>query len=118
MKTLPKSPLRGEIWCADMGAEGGESVAPTPVLIISDNIFNSGPAGLVVIVPLTEKNLRIRTHVQLRPPEGGLQHDAFVQCEKIHSISLQRLRTPIGVVAAETMLDVEFRLAALLGIGS
>lgn len=118
MKTLPKSPLRGEIWCADMGAEHGEVVVPTPVLIISDNIFNAGPAGLVVIAPLTDKNLRIRTHVQLRPPEGGLQHDAFIQCEKIHSISSQRLRDPLGGVAAETMLDVEFRLAALLGIRS
>ena len=61
-------PNRVEIWLADLGTgRGHEQAGQRPLLVVSDDAFNSGLSGLVMIVPLT-------SHVKNRQPEdsGGL----------------------------------------------
>ncbi len=49
-------PIRGEIWLADLGiGRGHEQTGQRPVLVVSDDAFNAGPAGLVMTIPLTSK---------------------------------------------------------------
>src|SRR5439155_22059413 len=49
-------PSRGEIWLADLGTgRGHEQIGQRPVLVVSDDAFNAGLAGLVLTVPLTSK---------------------------------------------------------------
>src|SRR5262249_60158926 len=68
-------PNRGEIWLADLGTgRGREQLGQRPVLIVSDDAFNAGPAGLVMVVPLTSKvakSKNIPAHIRADPPEGG-----------------------------------------------
>ena len=46
----------GEVWLADLGAtRGHEQAGRRPVLVFSIDDFNSGPANLVVVLPLTSK---------------------------------------------------------------
>jgi len=45
-----KSPGRGEVWLADLDpTRGHEQAGRRPVLVVSDDIFNRGPADLVII---------------------------------------------------------------------
>ena len=77
-------PLRGEIWLADMGAtRGHEQSGRRPVLILSADDFNTGPADLVIVLPLTSTIRNIPTHVVIDPPEGGLKRPSAVLCEAI-----------------------------------
>jgi mRNA interferase MazF len=45
----------------------------TPVAVLSEDSFNNGPAGLVVVLPLTSTIRPIPSYVVVEPPEGGLR---------------------------------------------
>ena len=48
------SPARGEVWLADLNpVRGHEQAGRRPVLVVSEDLFNQGPAGLAVVLPLT-----------------------------------------------------------------
>lgn len=67
------TPTRGEVWMADLGTGRGREQAGTrPVLIISVDGFNQSGADLVIAIPLTSRKKNIRTHVEIKPPEGGV----------------------------------------------
>lgn len=108
-------PLRGEVWMTDLNPTRGHEQAGTrPGLVISSDAFNTGPAGLVIILPLTSQEKGVRSHVSLSPPEGGLRKPSFIKCEDIRSVSVERLSKRLGRVAPETMDAVEFRLRVLI----
>ena len=66
-------PLRGEVWLVDLNpTRGHEQAGKRPGLIVSVDLFNQGPAGLVVILPITTKAKGIPFHVEINIPEGGL----------------------------------------------
>jgi mRNA interferase MazF len=68
-------PLRGEVWLADLGStRGHEQAGRRPVLVFSVDAFNTGPAGLVIVLPLTSSIRKIPAHIQINPPEGGLKN--------------------------------------------
>ena len=66
-------PNRGEIWLADLGIGlGHEQMGKRPLLVLSVDEFNQGPAELVISVPLTSqiaKSKGIPAHIQVDPPK-------------------------------------------------
>ena len=82
---------------------------------MQDIIQKAGPAGLVVVVPITTKDKNIPLHVQINPPEGGLKEISYAKCEDLRSISKARLIECYGKVSAKTMSAVEDRISILLG---
>ncbi len=115
---MPQAPSRGEIWDADLSPTRGHEQAGTrPVLIVSTDAFNHGPAGLVFVLPLTRTDHRIPLHVAVDPPEGGLTARSFILCDAIRSISKERLGPrPWGVVTPQTMARIEDCLRLLLDL--
>ena len=110
-------PSRGDIWTVDLDpVRGHEQAGRRPALVISVDLFNHGPAELVVILPITSKAKGIPLHVCLTPPEGGVKAVSYVKCEDIRSVSKQRLAKYLGRVAPQTMQEVEEKLAVLLGM--
>ena len=110
--TLPR---RGDIWLVNLSpTQGREQAGRRPVLIVSEDLLNEGPAGLVIALPLTSTIRPIPTHVALGPPEGGLRGRSAILCEAIRSISRERLVVRWGAVSAGTMAAVEDRLRILL----
>jgi mRNA interferase MazF len=87
-------------------------------LVISNDEFNNGAAGLVVVVPLTTKErARMPLRVRIDPPEGGLEQTSFALCEAVRSISTDRLSGEAwGSVSGRTLAAVAFRVRALLDI--
>ena len=110
-------PVRGEVWDLDFNPTvGHEQAGARPALILSVDIFNEGPAELVVAVPITRTHRRIRWHVPIDPPEGGLISTSFIQCENVRSVSKRRLKRRRGRVSDGTMQQVEDRVRILLGL--
>ena len=110
-------PSRGEIWTVNLNpVKGHEQAGHRPGLVISVDIFNHGPAGLVVIIPITTKEKGIPFHVAISPPEGGVSKKSFIKCEDIRSVSTEWLSKCLGTVSLETLKAVEERLKILLDL--
>jgi mRNA interferase MazF len=84
--------------------------------VASADLFNRGPAGLVVVLPITSTVRRLALHVPLRPPEGGLKVESSILCDAVRSVSQERLLRRWGAVSDVTMAAVEERLRALLAL--
>jgi mRNA interferase MazF len=111
------SPARGEIWEVDFNPTvGREQAGRRPALVVSDNALNSGPRGLVVVIPLTGTPRGLPTHVPVTPPEGGLTKLSLIMTEQVRSVSKNRLGRRYGMVAPATMDQVGRILRIVLGL--
>jgi mRNA interferase MazF len=110
------NPLRGEVWLARLDPiEGHEQGGTRPVLVLSADQFNRGPASRVVAIPITSTRRGIPWHVDIDPPEGGLQHPSTILCDQLRTLAKSRFAAnALGKVSTETMLEVEGRLRMLL----
>ena len=109
------APGRGEVWLADLQpTRGHEQTGRRPVLVVSDDLFNRGPAGLVIVLPMTSTIRGVPSHVPVSPPEGGVRNPTEGLCEAVRSVSVERLVARWGAVSAPTMAAVEDRLRILL----
>ncbi len=113
---MSRLPSRGEIWTANLNpTRGHEQAGRRPVLIVSTNTFNHGPADLVFVLPLTRTDRRIPFHVPIDPPEGGLKVRSYILCDALRSIAKERLgKRAWGAVSSHTMAKVEYRLRILM----
>jgi mRNA interferase MazF len=114
-------PNRGEVWLADLGVgRGHEQSGQRPVLVVSDDAFNTGLSGLVMVLPITskvKKSKNIPAHLPVDPPEGGLKTPSVILCDQVRTISKDRLgKSAWGSVTAVTLADVETVLRMLLGL--
>jgi mRNA interferase MazF len=111
------TPGRGEIWNADLNpTRGYEQAGKRPVLVISTDIFNEGPADLVVVLPITSKGKGVALHVQVEAEESGLKMTSYVLCDAIRSIAKERLLVKLGSVDNGTLEEIEERLRILLDL--
>jgi mRNA interferase MazF len=109
------APARGEVWLADLNpTRGHEQAGRRPVLVVSENLFNQGPAGLVIVLPMTTTIRGVPSHVPVSPPEGGVKIPTAILCEAVRSVSVERLVVRWGAAEARTMSVVEDRLRILL----
>jgi mRNA interferase MazF len=110
-------PSRSDIWDLNLDPAPGHKQAGTrPALILSEDLFNEGPAGLVVVAPIARAQGGVRWHVAVAPAEGGLVSPSFIQCENVRSVSRQRFKRWRGRVSEATMQQVEDRLRILMGL--
>jgi mRNA interferase MazF len=110
-------PHRGEIWLADFHpTRGREQTGRRPVIVLSVDFFNAGPAELVVVLPLTSTQRDIPLHVNVNKGDGGTRKDSVILCEAIRSVSTDRLVSRWGELSQGVMADVEDRLRILLGL--
>lgn len=113
-------PSRGEVWLTRFGTgDGHEQQGTRPALIISVDPLNHGPAGLVVVVPITSKTANSRlipAHIPADPPDGGLMVPSVVLCDQVRAVSTDRLISCWGVLDPATLARVEDVLRLLLGL--
>ena len=110
-------PSRGDVWVVNLNpTRGHEQAGVRPAVVVSVDIFNRGPAELVVLLPMTTTARGIPLHVAVDPPEGGVRQRSFIKCEDIRSVAVERLVERWGTLAAGTMAAVEDRLRILLGL--
>jgi mRNA interferase MazF len=111
------TPRRGEVWLADLHpTRGREQTGRRPVLVLSVDFFNAGPADLIVVVPLTSTQRDIPLHVKISKGDGGTRNDSAILCEAIRSISKDRLISRWGALSRAAIAEVEDRLRILLDL--
>ena len=71
---------------------------------------------MVVAIPLTRTERKVRWHAAVQPPEGGLAAVSYIMCEDVRSLSKSRLVRYRGRVSRGTMVEVEDKLRILLGL--
>ena len=109
-------PLRGEIWAVDLNpVRGHEQAGRRPCLVISDDIYNRGPAAKHIVLPITPRNKGIPYHLASQPPEGGLRLPSHVMCDDVRTVSRERFGERLGVVSSQTLRLVKEHLEILLG---
>jgi mRNA interferase MazF len=110
-------PGRGEIWVVDLHPVRTHGASEQwRALVISVNELNHGAAGIATVLPLSDVDQRIVTHVKVPAGEAMLTKDGFVKCEEVRSVSIERLTTRVGAVKAATMAAVMRNVGVLLGM--
>ena len=110
-------PSRGDIWQIDFNpTKGHEQSGIRPALVVSIDAFTHGPAGLVIVLPITSVAKGVPIHVEVKPPEGGLTMRSYVKCEDIRSVSIDRLSRRLGALSDDTLETVDHRLKIILNL--
>lgn len=111
-------PRPGEVWTLHLSpAVGHEQAGRRPALVVSVDKFNSGPAELLIVAPLTSTDRGQPLHVRIEPPEGGVRETSFIKAEDVRSVSTSRLLNRWGSVESATLRGVTRRISLLLGRG-
>jgi mRNA interferase MazF len=107
---------RGEVWLAELNPTRGRAqTGQRPILVVSADSFNQSPAGLIIAVPFTTRRRDIPAHIEVCPPDGGLQDVSFAMCEQLRTLAADRLTSrPFGRVSSTVLRAVEDRLRLLL----
>ena len=104
---IRSAPLRGEIWQVNFaGTQDSEQAGVRPALVISSDDYNRGPAGLVVVCPITRSVRGIPWHVPLARGEGGLEEAGVILCDHVRSVSTGRFLRRRGAVSAPVLDEV------------
>ncbi len=110
-----RPPSRGDVWQVELDpVRGHEQAGRRPALVVSVDRFNHGPAGLVVVLPMTSIDKGIPFHIAVEPPEGGLRVRSWIKPEDVRSVSDKRLVERWGSVSSTTLSEVARRLRVLL----
>lgn len=101
-------------WFDPDPVRGHEQGRTRPAVVVSADVFNRGPHGLVVVCPLTRASRGVHLHVEVAPPEGGLSVRGFVLCDQVRTISTLRLQRRTGALGPESMAEIDLRLRIVL----
>ena len=102
---------RGEIYWADLGPPAGRR----PVLMLSRNAAIPVLSG-VVIAPISRTIRDIASEVRLGP-EQGLPEECAASCDNLLTVPKDRFeRSPVGVLAAHKMIELDRALRFALEI--
>lgn len=111
------TPRRGEVWLVDFGEPVGRKQAGRrPALIVSADSLNEGPAGLVIVLPVTTARRGLPSHVELEPGDSGLDEISYAKCEDVKSISTRRLVARLGATEPDVLFKAGRVLTYLLDL--
>jgi mRNA interferase MazF len=103
MKTA--SPIRGDIYFADLGDQTGSVQSSSrPVIVIQNNLGNEYSPTTIVCPITSATKTRLPTHVYLGT-SGGLIKDSLVLCEQLATINKNQLRKKIGKITDKNTLN-------------
>lgn len=108
---------RGEVYNIDLGPPvGHEPASVRPVVVVSTDVMNNGPGGLLVVVPVTSTAYGLRSHIEVEPGNSGLDHTSYARCDQLRFVSVERLGSKRGTLAAVQMQAVDSALRFVLDL--
>jgi mRNA interferase MazF len=95
--------LRGSIHWADLNpVQGHEQGGRRPVVIISDDLFNSR-SGTVIAMAMTGQSQRAGFPLTLRVTNAKLPKSSWVKISQIRTLSVQRIGRKIGRLESDEL---------------
>lgn len=108
---------RGEVYYVDLGQPvGREPAFRRPAVVVSVDILNNGPGGLVVVVPITTAGYGLRSHVELESEASGLDHTSYARCDQLRVVSVERLSSRQGMIGPDQMQAIDQALRFVLDL--
>lgn len=108
---------RGEVHDVDLGQPiGHEPAFRRPAVVVSVDILNNGPGGLVTVVPVTSAAYGLRSHVELEPGTSGLGHTSHARCDQLRTLSTARLQARRGMVGPHELSAIDRALRFVLDL--
>lgn len=109
------TPARGDIWLVDFGEPvGREQAGRRPAVVVSADELNEGPAGIVILVPLTTSHRGLPSHIEIDPEVSGLDEVSYARCEDVKSVPSERLVGHLGRVGPDSLFTMGRSLRFLL----
>jgi mRNA interferase MazF len=107
--------LRGEIWWADLDpVRGHEQAGVRPVLIVSDDVFNS-KSGIVIAMALTSQKPTAGFPLSLEIASAKLPKRSWIKISQIRTLSIERLSRRVGTISADEIEQVIAGLNEIVG---
>lgn len=66
-------------------------------------MLNTGPGGVVVVVPTTTARRGLPLHVEVEPDASGLDEVSYAKCEDVKSVAVERMVHRFGSVSPEAL---------------
>ncbi len=117
---------RGEIYFVSLDpVQGREQAGKRPVLIVSDDVINSLPLVISVVVGTDAANITrsYPTNVLVKAKESGLPKDTVFLCFQLRSLDQKRFADPktgkikcAGVVSASKLEEIDLALKLVLSL--
>ena len=108
---------RGEVYHVDLDQPvGHEPAFRRPGVVVSVDILNNGPGGVVVVVPITTAGYGLRSNVELEPATSGLGHASYARCDQLRAVSIERLSSRQGMISPEQMQAIDQALRFVLDL--
>lgn len=111
-------PKRGEVYLVSFDPTIGAEIKKTrPALILQNDVSNRySPITVVAAITSVFEEPLYPTEVLIKAPEGGLEADSVALLNQIRSIDKQRLIKRLGILASETMEQVDRAIQISLGL--
>lgn len=114
---LPGLIWRGEVYDVNLGQPvGHEPGFVRPAVVVSVDILNNGPGGLVVVVPVTTTAYGLRSHIELEPGTSGLDHTSYARCDQLRVLSTTRLISRRGMIRPDQLQSIDQALRFVLDL--
>ena len=113
---IQATPRRGEVWLVSLDPTYGHEIAKTrPAIIVTSDIYNRHN-WVILVVPLTSREVATYDQVLIRPPEGGLSQASVTLPDQLRSLDQRRLVKRLGRLKPRTMREVDHSLKIVLDL--
>ena len=100
-------------WADLSPTRGREQSGLRPVLVLSHDVLNRR-SGTVIALAITSREQRAGYPLTHRLRSGGLPKDSWVKMSQVRTLSAERLRDRIGVVADAEVSEIVEGLIELI----
>lgn len=110
---------RGEIWRVDLGSDPAdpEQAFLRPAVVVSDDRLHDPRLKMCIVVPGTSTIRRVSLHLVVEPDaDNGLDALTAFQPEHVRSLSVARLREPLGHVGAIATAQLDELLRTVMAL--
>jgi mRNA interferase MazF len=112
---LSPQPHQGDVLWADPDpTRGSEQAKARPFVIVSVDQLNRSPLGLSLAVPLTRTDFANPFHLEIVPPEGGINERSFAMPEQLRAVCHERFARRLGELRTVTLAELLRRCRLLL----
>ncbi len=95
---------------------GHEAGFVRPAVVVSIDLLNNGPGGLVAVVPVTTAEYSLRSHIELEIEKSGLHQISYARCDQLRMISTARLASRRGIIEPDTLRSIDQALRFVLDL--
>ncbi len=94
---------------------GHETKKTRPAVVVINNVYNEHN-WLVLVMPLTSRDIAAYDQVSILPPEGGISNSSVTLPDQVRAVDRKRLVRRLGSVTPHTMQQIDRSLRTVLDL--